>query len=240
MIDYPQSMIRLARFRGKDKREFIDNRQVEGNIFELVDAAMAFFFKHLSLSGKTHGRIVREDELEIPYDALRKAVVNSLWHRAWQQETSTIGIAIYDDRIEIENAGRFPANLSPLTLTKEEEDSDNYTSLPPNPIIANVMFIGGLIEHWGRGLSMMNNECERVGLPVPRITDNGFMVKVIFKRPSAGEYKKDTVTLEKDTVEHQLNTDRTPIIVQKDTSSTEKEYQLKTKRHQLENVTDRN
>ena len=46
----------------------------------------------------------------------------------------------------------------------------------------------------------MNNECERVGLPVPRITDNGFMVKVIFKRPSADGYKKDTVTLEKDTV----------------------------------------
>ena len=258
LIDYPQSMIRLARFRGTDKREFIDNRQVEGNIFELVDAAMAFFFKHLSLSGKTHGRIVREDELEIPYDALREAVVNSLCHRAWQQEASRIGIAIYDNKIEIENAGRFPANLSPLTLTKEEEDNDTHTSLPPNPIIANVMFIGGLIEHWGRGLSMMNNECERVGLPVPRITDNGFMVKVIFKRPSADGYKKDTVTLEKDTVnlesntvdskkdtvntekdsvkdtvdykkdtikdtvEHQLSTGRTPVIVQKDTSSTEK------------------
>ena len=72
---------------------------------------------------------------------------------------------------------------------------------------------------------MMNNECERVGLPEPRITDNGFMVKVIFKRPSADGYKKDTVTLEKDTVnlendtvaskndtvEHQLKTKKTPV-----------------------------
>ena len=118
------------------------------------------------------------------------------------------------------------------------------------------------MEHWGRGLSMMNNECERVGLPAPRMTDNGFMVKVIFKRPSADGYKKDTVSLEKDTVEgkndtvtsekdtvptekdtvggqkdtvkdtveHQLNTDRTPVIVQKDTSSTEKEHQLEIKK----------
>ena len=284
-IDYPQSMIRLARFRGIDKKEFIDNQQIEGNIFELADAAMAFFFKHLSLSGTTHGRIRREDELEIPYDALREAVVNSLCHRAWQQEASTIGIAIYDDRIEIENAGRFPANLSPLALTKEEEDNDAHTSLPPNPVIANVMFIGGLIEHWGRGLSMMNNECERVGLPIPRITDNGFMVKVIFKRPSANgishsEHKlntsrtqeelkkntvkgqndtvspeknildfnkdtvgaqKDTVNREKDTVrarkdtvkdtvEHQLSTGRIPVIDQKDTCLTLKEYQLKEKK----------
>ena len=236
LIDYPQSMIRLARFRGLDKKEFIDNRQVEGNIFELVDAAMSFFFKHLSLSGKTHGRIVREDELEIPYDALREAVVNSLCHRAWQQEASTIGIAIYDDRIEIENAGRFPANLSPLTLTKEEEDNDTHTSLPPNPVIANVMFIGGLIEHWGRGLSMMNNECERVGLPVPRITDNGFMVKVIFKRPSPDDYKKDTAEGKKDTVGSKKDTvegKKDTVNLENDTVASKNdtvEHQLKTKK----------
>ena len=45
---------------------------------------------------------------------------------------------------------------------------------------------------------MMNNECERVGLPLPRMTDNGFMVKVIFKRPYADGYKKGTVGVRKD------------------------------------------
>ena len=58
---------------------------------------------------------------------------------------------------EIENAGWFPATLSPQRLTAEEASANDNTSLPPNPDIANVMFIGGLIEHWGRGLSMMNN-----------------------------------------------------------------------------------
>ncbi|MCH5236065.1 MAG: hypothetical protein J1E16_12295 [Muribaculaceae bacterium] len=207
LIDYPQSMIRLARFRGLDKKEFIDNRQVEGNIFELVDAAMSFFFKHLSLSGKTQGRIVREDELEIPYDALRESVVNALCHRAWQYETSTIGIAIYDDRIVIENAGKFPANLTPSKLTDEEEQNDENTSLPPNPVIANIMFISGLIEHWGRGLSMMNNECTRVGLPEPKISDNGSFVKVIFTRPTSKEEHK--LNTGRTQAEHKLNTSRT-------------------------------
>ena len=112
-------------------------------------------------------------------------------------------------------------------------------------------------------MSMMNNECERVGLPEPRITDNGFMDKVIFKRPSADDYKKDTaegkkdtigskkdtvtlkkdtVTLEKDTVkdtvEHQLNTGRTSDIDKKDTSSTEKEHQLKVKKTPAEGKKD--
>lgn len=78
--DYPQCRLRLARFKGTDKQYFIDNQQHVGNIFQLVDAAMAFFFKHLNLSGTTHHRIIREDELEIPYDALREAVVNAYCH----------------------------------------------------------------------------------------------------------------------------------------------------------------
>lgn len=28
------------------------------------------------------------------------------------------------------------------------------------PVIANVMYLAGLIEHWGRGLSMMAKECQ--------------------------------------------------------------------------------
>lgn len=198
--DYPQCRLRLARFRGTTKRDFIDNRQEEGNIFQLVDAAMAFFFKHLNLSGTTHHRIVREDELEIPYDALRESVVNSLCHMNWGYEVVSVGIAIYDDRIEIENAGRFPVRISPDALMQEEEEHQGNTSLPPNPVIANIMYLGGLIEHWGRGLSMMARECERVGLPAPAFYQNGTIVKIIFARP------KDTVEVSKNTVGHSVGT----------------------------------
>ena len=179
---FPQCVLRLARFKGIDKKEFIDNQRVEGNVFEMSDAAMSFFFKHLSLSGTTHRLTVRKDELEVPYDALREALVNALCHRAWHLETSTIGVAIFDDRIEIENAGKFPASISPNILENNEEHNKANTSLPPNPIIANVMFLGGLIENWGRGLSLMFDECGRAGLEAPTILDNGNFVKVIFKR----------------------------------------------------------
>ena len=179
---FPQCTIRLARFRGNDKIEFIDNQRYEGNIFEMLDVAMAFFFKHLSLSSTTHNRIERKDELEVPYDALREAVVNALCHRAWHFESSSIGIAIFDDRIEIENAGRFPAGITPSVLLKQESDALANSSLPPNPIIANVLFLAGLIENWGRGISLMFNECARAGIDKPVIIDDGIFVKVVFKR----------------------------------------------------------
>ena len=62
LYDYPQCLLRMARFKGTTKEEFIDNQRAEGNIYELLDAAMAFFFKHLSLSGKING-LYREEEL---------------------------------------------------------------------------------------------------------------------------------------------------------------------------------
>lgn len=187
--DYPQCRLRLACFRGITKQYFIDNQQQEGNIFELVDASMTFFFKHLNLSGTTHNRLYREDNLEIPYDALREAVVNAYCHMNWGYEMATVGIAIYDNRVEIENAGRFPVRISPNDLMLEEEERRANTSLPPNPIIANVMYLGGLIEHWGRGLSMMARECEHVGLPTPKFYSNGSIVKITFVRPNdAGKY----------------------------------------------------
>ena len=193
--DYPQCRLRLARFKGTDKQYFIDNQQHVGNIFQLVDAAMAFFFKHLNLSGTTHHRIVREDELEIPYDALREAVVNAYCHMRWGYEIATVGIAIYDDCIVIENAGRFPVRISPNALMQREEEDRKNTSMPPNPAIANVMYIGGLIEHWGRGLSMMARECERVGLPAPTFNQDGIIVKTTFVRPY--DTSKDTAGVSK-------------------------------------------
>lgn len=193
--DYPQCRLRLARFKGTDKQYFIDNQQHVGNIFQLVDAAMAFFFKHLNLSGTTHHRIVREDELEIPYDALREAVVNAYCHMRWGYEIATVGIAIYDDCIVIENAGRFPVRISPNALMQREEEDRKNTSMPPNPSIANVMYIGGLIEHWGRGLSMMARECERVGLPAPTFNQDCIIVKTTFVRPY--DTSKDTAGVSK-------------------------------------------
>lgn len=65
------------------------------------------------------------------------------------------------------------------------------------PVIANVMYLAGLIEHWGRGLSMMAKECERVGLPSPKFYSDGSIVKITFTRSnntlrSSAGVSKDT------------------------------------------------
>ena len=174
LYGYPQCLVRMARFKGTTKEEFIDNQRAEGNIYELLDASMAFFFKHLSLSGKING-LYREEELSIPYKALRESCINSLCHRSYHQPGSSVSIAIYDDRVEIRNTGSFPADL-PIERLMQEHDSK-----PQNPIIANVLYKSKILESWGRGIGTMVDECKRVGLPAPEFNTDGNFVWVVFK-----------------------------------------------------------
>ena len=42
-FEMPQCLLRVARFRGLDRSEFLDNRQFNGNAFELLSSAGAFY-----------------------------------------------------------------------------------------------------------------------------------------------------------------------------------------------------
>jgi ATP-dependent DNA helicase RecG len=174
MSDYFHCMIRLSRFRGIDKSEFIDNIQVRGNIFVLLDAAMSFVFKHLSLSGVVNG-LEREEQLSVPYKALREAVINALCHRNYRIAGASVGIAIFDDRIVIENPGTLPIGW------KIEDLKSKKLSAAQNPIIANVMYKRRLLESWGRGISLMIDECTKQGLPEPEFDDSCGFVTVTFR-----------------------------------------------------------
>ena len=174
---YPQFLIRLARFRGVEKKEFIDNMRVKGNFFELLDAGMAFLFKHLSQSGVIKG-LRREEQLEIPIEALREALTNALCHRLLDSPSGSVGISIFDDRVEIENTGHLPNELTTETIKLP------HRSYPQNPIIADALYMTAFLESWGTGVSRMVDACKAVGLPEPEYGTDGAFVWITFKRPS--------------------------------------------------------
>ena len=176
-MEYPQCLLRLARFRGIDKTVFMDNQRIQGNFFQLLNAAMAFIFKHLSLSGTTD-TLEREEHLTIPYKAIREGVVNALTHRSYRDAGGSVGIAIYDDRVEIENPGSFPPNWNLEKMMAEHE------SKPQNPLIATVLYKRKVLESWGRGIGLMISECRREGLPEPIYKTDADSVRLIFRYES--------------------------------------------------------
>ena len=178
-IDYPQLEIKMGWFKGTDQRVFLDNSHVQGNVFRLMDAGLAFCFKHLNLAAWTSGKIERDEELEIPADALREALVNAFAHRSYENRSQTIYLAIYDDRVEIKNPGKFPSDFNLARLFSPPIQH----SVPRNEKIARVLYLRKSIETWGRGLTRIANECVRVGLPVPEVKEEYGCVTTTFKRP---------------------------------------------------------
>lgn len=186
--NYPQFLLRMARFRGTEKKEFIDNVRAKGNFFELLDAGMAFFFKHLSQSGVIKG-LHRKEQLEIPIEALREALINALCHRLMDSPSGSVGISIFDDRVEIENTGHLPSELTTETIKLP------HRSYPQNPIIADALYMTAFLESWGTGVGRMVDACKSIGLSEPEFGTDGAFVWITFKRPgSVTDSVTDSVT----------------------------------------------
>ena len=116
----------------------------------------------------------REEQLSIPYKAVREAVLNSLAHRSYREAGGSVSIAIYDDRVEIENPGSLPPGWSVEKLVSE------HNSSPQNPLIANVLYKRKFLESWGRGIKLIMDECRKADLPAPLYQTDATGVKLIF------------------------------------------------------------
>jgi ATP-dependent DNA helicase RecG len=173
--DYPQCQLRLARFRGIDKSAFLDNRQIHGHAFRLLDEAMAFMLRHLPIAGRFEpGKLERIDEPLFPVAALREAVINAICHRTYAHAGGAVSVAIYDDRLEIWSDGTLPFGLKPEDLKRKHD------SRPRNPLIAGVFYRRGLIEQWGRGTEDIVALCVRAGHPEPEFGEQAGSVWVRF------------------------------------------------------------
>lgn len=117
LSDYIQCNIRLARFRGKDKTEFLDNRQYMGNAFVLFQKGQNFLRDHLPVAGRIlPGVIERVDEPLYPTEAMREALANAICHRDYSIAGGAVGVAIYDNRLEISNTGSLPFGLTLIMI----------------------------------------------------------------------------------------------------------------------------
>lgn len=73
MPAFPQCELRMARFKGRDKSEFLDDRQIRGHLFDLLDEARLFLERHLPVTGSIGpDSLERVETLAFPPDALVK------------------------------------------------------------------------------------------------------------------------------------------------------------------------
>ena len=149
-FELPQCLLRVARFRGIDRSEFLDNRQFNGNAFALLTHAGRFLHDTLPIASRFEsGRMRRIDEPLYPPLATREAVANALCHRDYALGGGSVGLAVYDDRLEVTSTGTLHFGLTPAALFGPHE------SRPWNLLIARTFYRRGIIEEWGLGTLKM-------------------------------------------------------------------------------------
>lgn len=127
----------------------------------------------------------RHQELwEIPKIALREAVINAIVHTDYSLRGNSMTIAIFDDRIEIENSAFLPWGLT-------FEDLKAGVSKLRNTIIARVFNELGLIEQWGSGIKRMTNACLEADLEAPYFKETGPRIRVKFYKKKVSQLIMD-------------------------------------------------
>lgn len=175
-VEMPQCRLRVARFRGLDRSDFLDNRQFHGNAFTLLANAQRFLHDTLPIASRFEsGRMRRIDEPLYPPLATREALANALCHRDYSMSGGSIGLAVYDDRLEVTSPGPLHFGLTPEDLFGPHE------SKPWNPLVARTFYRRGIIEEWGRGTLRMAELTAGAGMPAPEIDDAGGFVTVRFR-----------------------------------------------------------
>ena len=135
----------------------------------------------------------REDRWSVPLVAIREALMNAIVHADYAQQGAPIRVALFDDRIEIENPGLLPFGLT-------IEDIMQGISKLRNRVIGRVFHELHLVEQWGSGIQRMTAACQEAGLEAPRLEEIGMHFRVTItsarvRQPHADETDRHILTL---------------------------------------------
>ena len=169
---FPDARIRVALFGGTDRTRIIDTQDITSHLPTAVEEVLAFIQRNTRRGLRIDG-LRNEVVPEFPQVALREAVINAIVHADYGQHGSPLRVAIFSDRIEVENPGGLPPGL---TL----EDVRHGVSKLRNGVIGRVFHELGLIEQWGSGIQRMTKACLDAGLPEPVLEELGSGFRVTF------------------------------------------------------------
>ncbi|MDD3435548.1 MAG: ATP-binding protein [Candidatus Gastranaerophilales bacterium] len=182
--------IRVGGFKGNDEVIIVNDKTINGNLFEQVinaEEAIKFCINvRYVITGK---KLDRDDIWDYPLNALREALLNSIIHRDYFDNDTQIQIKIFKDWLWFYNPGKL---VDDLTI---EQLKTSHPSKPRNRLIASVFYRSGKIEKFGSGILRITEACKKQALPEPDFIEEfgGFSVK--FSKFFKGLNKRQTIAI---------------------------------------------
>ena len=185
------SEVKCMHFHGREVRKPIPSYHIyKGNLFELVDQATDFVMSKVNRAViPRDGQVTSDVAYELPYKAVREAIVNAITHRDYTSNAS-VQVMLFADRLEVWNPGQLPPGLTIADLRK------SHASIPHNPLIAEPMFLATYAEKAGSGIIDMFALCRQAKIPPPEFRqDGGQFVQTVW-RPKTTATKQVTTQVE--------------------------------------------
>lgn len=167
---FPDAVFRAARFLGVSKVHFLDRLDSDASLIDALAEVERFVQRNTRLASRIES-LRREDIREYSEIQLRKVLANAAAHSDYSLRGMTIRVAIYDDRLEVDNPGGWPLGVS-------EEDFKTGISRPRNPAIARVLRKLNIIEQWGTGYRRIEAATETGLYIVPEWRELGQVLRV--------------------------------------------------------------
>jgi len=176
---YYHTVVTCALYRGRDKAVVLDRKDYNSDLVANVDMAMNFIKQYLPVRYEFTGELARKEIPQIPYQALREALINSVVHRDYFEKGANVMVEIFQDRIEITNPGGLVRGLTPENFGK--------ISMLRNPGIANLFQRIDYIEKMGTGIERIRLALKEANVPSVQYEFNAAYVKAVFPRPLSSE-----------------------------------------------------
>jgi len=173
---YRHTVVTCALYKGTDKVDVMDRRDFNEDIVSNIDRAMIFLRQYVPLRYEMTGDVRRREIPEVPYGALREAIINAVAHRDYFQKGANIMVEMFDDRIEVSSPGGLVRGLKPGDFGTK--------SVLRNSNIAGMLHRIDYIEKMGTGIKRMQDEMAAAKLRPVEFTFTDLFVTAIFRRPA--------------------------------------------------------
>ncbi len=171
----PEAFIIVSHFAGTEGRDVIATKDCMGTLQEQFECAFEWIVSQLNTSFVITG-LRRTEQLEIPKEAIREALLNAIVHRNYNIK-GPIKVALYRNRLEIFSPGNFPGPLNTNNLTMG-------LTFIRNIAICKVFRKLKYIEKLGSGFITIFQSYEQRGLPKPLVTEGELFIKCVLPRPT--------------------------------------------------------
>lgn len=177
------SEVKCVQFYGNVVEKPLPSYQIyRGTVFEMIDQATSFVMSRIDNWTGTRAKGETAEvptEYELPYDAVKEAIVNAVCHRDYTSNAS-VQVMLFRNRLEVWNPGQLPYGLTVQKLLEP------HKSLPANPLLADPMFWTGYIEKVGTGTEDIVNLCKERGLKTPEYHQEEDFRVIIWRKAKPG------------------------------------------------------